>query len=54
MTEVTKTLAAKEYAVLRDGETVKVKIVPQLVSSLRLELNFWEKHAGLSSNCRFL
>ena len=48
MMEVTKTLADKQYQVLRGGETIKVQIVPQLLSSLRLDLKFWQKYPGLS------
>ena len=46
MMEVTKTLATDTYEVIRDGETAMVRIVPQMVSSLRFELTFGEDRAG--------
>ena len=48
MKEVIKTLAPEPYEVLRGGETTKVKIVPQMVSSLRKELTFPEDFKGKS------
>ena len=46
MMEVTKTLATDTYEVIRDGETAMVRIVPQMVSSLRFELTFGADRAG--------
>ena len=46
MKEVTQTLALERYEVMRTGETTMVQIVPQMISSLRLELTFWETSAG--------
>ena len=46
MREVTQTLALERYEVMRTGETTMVQIVPQMISSLRLELTFWETSAG--------
>ena len=48
MKEVVKTLAFESYEVKRGGETTMVKIVPQIVSSLRKELTFPEDFAGKS------
>ena len=48
MIEVTKTLADKQYQVKRGAEIIKVQIVPQLLSSLRLDLKFWQNCSGLS------
>ena len=44
MIEVTKTLAPQEYMVKRRNETKKVQIVPQIASTLRKDLVFWEQH----------
>ena len=46
MMEVTKTLAPEQYKVIRGGEAMVAQIVPQMVSSLRFELTFWEDRAG--------
>ena len=43
MFEVTKTLAVQDYIVGRGNETRKVQIVPQLASTLRKDLVFWEQ-----------
>ena len=48
MKEVTQTLAPEKHHVMRDGQTTKVQIVPQMISSLRWELTFWEDSAGKS------
>ena len=53
MTEVTKTLASNKYDVIRNGETTKVQIVPQMVSTLRLELSFWDEIAGKCTFVRY-
>ena len=46
MKEITNTLAKKKYIVLRTDETKTMQIVPQIVSTLRLELTFWDDSAG--------
>ena len=51
MKKVTKTLADEKHFLLGDGETTKVQIVPQMVSSLRFDLIFWKNSAGKLSNC---
>ena len=46
MMKITQTLAPEKREVERDGETTIVQIVPQMVSSLRLDLIFWKDLAG--------
>ena len=46
MMKITQTLAPEKSEVIRGGETTMVQIVPQMVSSLRLNLTFWEDPAG--------
>ena len=48
MKEVINHIAPEPYEVLRGGETTTVKIVPQMVSSLRKELTFPEDFKGKS------
>ena len=48
MKKVIETLASEVYEVQRGGETTMVKIVPQIVSSLRKELTFPEDFKGKS------
>lgn len=47
MIAVTKSLALQEYTVIRSGQTHQVQIVPQITSSLRLELIFWNNYTGI-------
>ena len=51
MKEVITTLAPARHEVMRSGETTMVQIVPQIVSSLRLELIFWDNSAGNLNKC---
>ena len=41
MMAVTKSLSSDVHPVRIDGETEKVQIVPQIVSTLRFDLIFW-------------
>ena len=49
MMEVTNFLATRQYIVRRGDETHKVKVVPQIASTLRKELTFWGNSQGLYS-----
>ena len=42
MMEVTNSVSTQEYLKKRDRETVKIQFIPQIVSTLRRELIFWE------------
>ena len=41
MKKVTYGLAPRVHDIKKDGQTMKVQFVPQLVSTLRLDLVFW-------------
>ena len=41
MKHVTKVLSSDVHEIERDGRTVKIQFVPQIVSTLRLDLVFW-------------
>ena len=43
MKEVTKVLSSDVHEIERDGRTVKIQFVPQIVSTLRLDLVFWSQ-----------
>ena len=46
MIEVTNLLATKQYIVRRGDETHRVQFVPQMVSTLRKKLTFWDDYEG--------
>ena len=41
MKVVTNVLSSGVHEIERDGQTVKIQFVPQIVSTLRLDLVFW-------------
>ena len=41
MKKVTHVLAPRVHDIRKDGQTIKVQFVPQLISTLRLDLVFW-------------
>ena len=41
MKKVTNVLSSGVYEIERDGQTVKIQFVPQIVSTLRLDIVFW-------------
>ena len=41
MTTVTNFLSSRVYELQSDGETENIQFVPQIVSTLRLDLVFW-------------
>ena len=41
MMAVTKSLSSDVHQVRMDGQTEKIQFVPQIVSTLRLDLVFW-------------
>ena len=41
MMAVTKSLSPDVHQVIRDDQTEKIQVVPQIVSTLRLDLVFW-------------
>ena len=43
MKEVTKVLSDGVHEIETDGQTVKIQFVPQIVSTLRLDLVFWSE-----------
>lgn len=46
MIEVTNLLSIKEYIIRRGDETHTVQVVPQIASSLRKQLTFWDNYEG--------
>ena len=46
MATVTKILSSGVHEIERDGQTVKIQFVPQIVSTLRLDLVFWSNLVG--------
>ena len=41
MTTVTNFLSSGVHEIERDGQTEKIQFVPQMISTLRLDLVFW-------------
>ena len=53
MKEVTKFLSSDEHEIEEDGETKKIQFVPQIVSTLRLDLVFWSNLLSDSQQSEF-
>ena len=43
MKEVTRVLSSGVYAIRKDDQTEQIQFVPQIVSTLRLDLVFWSQ-----------
>ena len=54
MKEVTKVLSSDVHEIERDGRTVKIQFVPQIVSTLRLDLVFWSNLLSESQQSEFI
>ena len=53
MKEVTKNLASGVHEIEKDDQTVKIQFVPQIVSTLRLDLVFWSNLLSESQKSEF-
>ena len=49
MMEITENLSEETFKVLINGETQTLKLVPQIASSLRMDLIFWQTYPDQSS-----
>ena len=49
MMSITQNLAGETYKTAIDGETQSFRIVPQISSSLRLDLVFWQTYGEKST-----
>ena len=54
MKEVTKVLSSDVLEIERDGRTEKIQFVPQIVSTLRLDLVFWSSLLSESKQSEFI
>jgi len=54
MKEVTKVLSSDVHVIERDGRTVRIQFVPQIVSTLRLDLVFWSNLLSESQQSEFI
>ena len=53
MKKLANDLAPRVHDIKKDGQTMKVQFVPQLVSTLRLDLVFWSNLSSEQPKAQF-